>query len=405
MVEVAAAGWEDELVTWRRSSGRSIRSTKHEADEGREKSQCEEEERRKREKEEEDRRQRDKKEREDFQAQMHKEMSAKLDRVCDAVNGKKASDSEEVMKLKAQVEALTLQHRESTAGEKKSGEAEEVARLKLEVESLKRGRDVASTSATVTTGESEEVSRLRREYADMRAVTDWRLASLEEVIHALQKQCEAAENNVEAWRLEALRPGNKRGSVAIGQCPITEARVRPRVTLYEIPRAVSRVNGQLKAIVERHQQEVDLLKEMRLKEVNARKESEEEVERLKEAMARLGTSRKTKGTNLRTRLDEVAGPSSRKDKGKAPASPDTQAVDRDVLLKNARRQLRNLKKDDVVAFCEKEGITYTKLDLTKEAIAQRRAGRAFGDDDTVTQVRVRKMTKWLMSPMTGVMMT
>ncbi|GBG69641.1 hypothetical protein CBR_g4470 [Chara braunii] len=233
-------------------------NSKHEADEARERLQREEEERKKREREEE-RREKEKKQREDFQSLMHKEMSTKLDKVCDAVNGKKAGESEEIMNLNAQIEDL----RQSLKGKQKVVEDEEVTKLRAEVERLKRGRDVASTWTTVTrlVSEAEELARLRREQVDTQAATNKRLASLEEVIHALQKQCELAEANAEAWRSEALRPGNKRGSVAIGHTPVTEARVRPRVTPAASP---CTVNQQIKGIVERYQREVDLQKEMRL---------------------------------------------------------------------------------------------------------------------------------------------
>ncbi|GBG68229.1 hypothetical protein CBR_g2780 [Chara braunii] len=167
-----------------------------------------------------------------------------------------------------------------------------------------------------------------------------------------------------------MRPGNKRGSIALGCTPTSDARVRPKVTPVIVPSTAGKVNMQLKGLVERHQREVDLLKEMRLRKVNAQKESEEEVERLKEAMARLGTTRKLRGTNLKTKLDEAVGGASLKDKGKRPVSPAEQACQRDVFVREARKQLRNLRKEEVIAICEKEGIEYTKLDPTKEAIVQ-----------------------------------
>ncbi|GBG87929.1 hypothetical protein CBR_g46297 [Chara braunii] len=176
---------------------------------------------------------------------------------------------------------------------------------------------------------------------------------------------------------------------------MTQNRVRPRLTLLETPGAVRRVDERLKGIVERHQREVDLLKEMRLKEVNARKESELEVERLKEEMARLEMeNRANTRSNLKAKLDEAAGPSSRKEKSrgdevrsnmkgkcKVVASP-VAINDKDAFLRAARRELRGLKKEKVVNICKKEGIEYTTLDPTKEVIAQKRTGKAFeGDDD------------------------
>ncbi|GBG88347.1 hypothetical protein CBR_g46912 [Chara braunii] len=208
---------------------------KHDADEAREQALREEEERKKRERDEEERRQRDKKEREDFQAQINKEVSVKLDQVYEAINGKKDTQSEEVSKLKARIEEL------------------------------QRRPLAASTSGEVIKpAEDDEVARLHSEQVELKKATDRRLAAMEEVIHALQRQCEDAEANAEVWKAEALRPGNKRGGVAIGDTPMTQNRVRPRLTLLETPGVVRRVDERLKGIVERHQREVDLLKEMRL---------------------------------------------------------------------------------------------------------------------------------------------
>ncbi|GBG82216.1 hypothetical protein CBR_g34498 [Chara braunii] len=242
----------------------------------------------------------------------------------------------------------------SQSGSAANDKAPEITKLKAQVEALNRGKDVASTSATVSrpVTESEEIARLRREQVEVRTAMDKRLASMEEVIFALQKQCEVVEANAEVWRIEAMRPGNKRGSIAIGQTPISEARVRTRVTPAASPGPTGRVNAQLKEMVERHQREVDLLKEMRLREVNARKESKEVEKLKKEAMVRLETGRKTGGTNLKSRLDDVVGSSAKKDKGKCVVTP--------VTL---------------------EGVGYTKLEEAKEAIAQSRTDRAMQEDD------------------------
>ncbi|GBG87334.1 hypothetical protein CBR_g45394 [Chara braunii] len=324
-------------------------NSKHEADEARERSQREEEERKNKEREDEERREKERKQREEFQSLMHKKMSTKLDKVCDAVNGKKPNESDEITKLRARIEDL----QQGLKGKQKAIEDDEVTKLRAEVERLKRGHDVASTSATVIKplSEAEELARLCREQADTQAGTNKRLASLEDVIHAFQKQCELAASNVEAWRREALRPGNKRGSVAIGHTPTTEARVRPRVTPATFP---CLVNQLIKGIVERHLQEVDLLKEMRLREVDPRKESEEEIDRLKEVMARLETGRKTRRTNSKTRMNDAAGPSARKDKGVTTATPAAQVHAWDTHLRKERSKLENFKKDEVFGICEKK---------------------------------------------------
>ncbi|GBG75511.1 hypothetical protein CBR_g20142 [Chara braunii] len=366
---------------------------KHEAEKVKKRARCEEEERKKRDAEEEERRVRDRREREELHKELHKEMAGKLDKVCEAVNGKKVSDNEEIAKIRAQVESLVRQQNGSEKTKDKS--QEEIARLKAEVEHLRHGHHGASTSATISkpNNEAEELSRLRLEEAKAKAASERRFASLEEIIVALQRQCEAAEANAEVWRSEALRLGNKRGSVAIGVTPASDARVRARVA----SSGTGRVNLELKGIAERHRLEVERLKEMRLRELNAWKESEEEVERLKEAMAKLGTGVKTRGTNLKSKLDDVAGVSARKEsvrvteeanvvlakkiQNKTVDSPASWVNNKDVFLRDARKDLRKRNKEEILSICDREGIPYSTLEPTKEAIAQQRTSRAFDNDD------------------------
>ncbi|GBG65284.1 hypothetical protein CBR_g50326 [Chara braunii] len=319
-------------------------NSKHEADEAKVKKEREDEDRKAREKEDEERRMKEKKEHEDLQRMMHKEMASKLDKVCEAVNAKKVGGDDEVGKLRAQVEVLTRRcYNLGGVEESKEVDSDEVTKLRAEVEKLKRGKDVASTSAAVfqTTCEAEEAARLRKEHADVKAATDKRLATLEEVIFALQKQCEAAEANADVWRNEALRPSNKRASVAIGHTPVSDAQVQARITPMVPPCSGGRVNIQPKDIVERHQREVELLKEMRAREVKARKESEDEVDRLKNEMARLNTGRHSKGTDLRRKMDEAVVPTT---KGKTAVDLVDHAMQRDVFLRAARKELRGKRK-------------------------------------------------------------
>ncbi|GBG77518.1 hypothetical protein CBR_g23962 [Chara braunii] len=129
--------------------------------------------------------------------------------------------------------------------------------------------------------------------------------------------------------------------------------------------------------------------------MNARKESELEVERLKESLARLEMERRTtsRGTNLKTRLDDAAtnkdkengvvnndvGTSLRKNKDKEP-NVVSNLVDRHAFVRANRKDLRARNKEFVMKVCEQEGVEYTTLDLTKEAIVQARAAKVFDDD-------------------------
>ncbi|GBG93287.1 hypothetical protein CBR_g63144, partial [Chara braunii] len=82
-------------------------SIRHDAEEARERAEREDAEKKKWEKEEEERRQHEKQEREEQQSKMHKEMGEKLDKVVEAINGKKASEGNQVARLKAEVERLS----------------------------------------------------------------------------------------------------------------------------------------------------------------------------------------------------------------------------------------------------------------------------------------------------------
>ncbi|GBG85177.1 hypothetical protein CBR_g39742 [Chara braunii] len=141
-----------------------------------------------------------------------------------------------------------------------------------------------------------------------------------------------------------------------------------------------------------HEEEVNLLQDMRAKEVERRKEAELEAEQLKEKLDRLEIERaekmKTTGTCLRARLevviDDTPGPSFR-GKKKATTTKNDNATkidklknDKEVFVKSNHLDLRPLKKDAVQAICEKEGVQYTPLDKAKEDIVKARLARAFG---------------------------
>ncbi|GBG63785.1 hypothetical protein CBR_g39329 [Chara braunii] len=338
---------------------------KHEADEAKEKAAREEEERKKREREEEDRRQREKKDREDFQSQMKQELNENLDKVYKAIDGKRNGDSEEVAKLKATIN--DLQRRMNGVS--------------------------ASTEVTKPVSEAEELARLRREQVEIKTASDKRQSALKDVVLALQRQCEEAEVNAEAWKNEPLRPGNKWESLALGPTPTTQVRFWARTTHVETPKR--QVEVDLKGIVERHQMEVKALQDLPIKEMKARRDSEDEVLRLKDELAKLAMEKRTgaRGTNLKSRLDEVAvrkekgvvedevGPSNRKSKVMTAPSYVARTVDRDTFVRENRRQLRGKKKKEVITIYEKEGVPYTTLELTKEVIVQERAAQAFENED------------------------
>ncbi|GBG87707.1 hypothetical protein CBR_g45861 [Chara braunii] len=334
--------------------------TKHDADEAKELAAKQETERRNKEKEEDERRLKDTQEREEQHSRLSQELSKQWKKICEKID-------------------------------KCDQEANELAKLREDVARLTRAKEVVTLVHPINV-DTDTMSNLRSEQEEMRAAADRRFAVMEERISSLTKSKEAAEASAELWKAEALWSGNKRGSIVL-ETPTSHARSRLKGTPRQeasIPgpssvRTSRRTNPALKGIVDRHNMEVNLLKEMRLKDANGRIEAEKEVEKLKAEMVRLEMGQRQKGTNLKKRLDEVAGastckppcPSSKK-KGTAVA---TEVNDRDALLQMEKKNLCRKNKEEVQQICREEGIPYTTLEPTKELIAARRVEKAFGVDD------------------------
>ncbi|GBG79508.1 hypothetical protein CBR_g29655 [Chara braunii] len=216
-----------------------------------EKAAKEEAEKKKREQEDEERRERERRDRESFHGTITKELSTKLNVVVGAIE--------------------------------KKGDESEVARLKAEIERLKCAQSVAGPSSYVTKPltEGELFEKFRREQAELKMESDQRFTILEEEIAKVNQMRDEVVADAEAWKNEALRPGNKRGNLVIGT-PVT-AQTRPRMASTPATATAKRgVDDNLKGVVERHIHEVDLLKEMRVREVNERREVQQELERVKD---------------------------------------------------------------------------------------------------------------------------
>ncbi|GBG66107.1 hypothetical protein CBR_g55450 [Chara braunii] len=289
----------------------------------------EEEERIKKENEEEEQRLREKKAREDFQTEMKKEINSKLD----------------------------------------------ITKMKVEIESLRK----ALRNDNGASSSENAFDKYKRELEEKRARSDRRLAAMEDEIARLKMVNDEAVDAADVWKREVLRPGNKRGSVAVTATPIPRTRTCARVTPIPSP---SVEDLKLKEKVEHQEREIELLREWWLRELNGRRQAEQEVDRLKEKMARLEVGRRTPlASNLKTRLDKVATATA--GKGKRPMSPATQAVeanDREAFLVDTRRALETLKKEKIVELFAKEGVSYSTLEKTKEELVLKRAEVAFGKD-------------------------
>ncbi|GBG68391.1 hypothetical protein CBR_g2934 [Chara braunii] len=168
-----------------------------------EKSKREEEERIKKEKEEEERRLQEKKAREEFQAEMRNELSGNLDSVRELLESKKGDKDDEVTKMRLEIENLRKTLREGNG---------------------------ASSSESV-------FDRYKRELEEERAKSDRRLAAMEDEIARLRVVNDKVVAAADVWKQEALRPGNKRGSVVVTATPVPGTRTRARTTPFPSPSA------------------------------------------------------------------------------------------------------------------------------------------------------------------------
>ncbi|GBG68715.1 hypothetical protein CBR_g3257 [Chara braunii] len=134
------------------------------------------------------------------------------------------------------------------------------------------------------------------------------------------------------------------------------------------------------------EQEVESLREQHAIDIENRRKAEQEIERLKMALSRMDMERqqRTPGTNLRSKLDEAAKGSVKKSaKGKEHANQGAQTNNKEAFIFDNRCTLRGLKKDEVLAICAREGVTYTTLDRAKEDIVIKRVVLAFGESGPV----------------------
>ncbi|GBG83367.1 hypothetical protein CBR_g37081 [Chara braunii] len=270
----------------------------------------------------------------------------------------------------------------------------ELEKLKEQVERLQRGaksgvdRSGASSSQAAVNND-RLIARLLQEQERMKAKMESavsackRVEALESEIRVLKQQQGEAVQEAERWKREALKSGNKRSRFA--SSPSYSAQKPPVATPRRSPSRERPVADptQLKQL---HNLEVEALKELRLQELNRRREAEQELAKLKEELAQREAEKKTtprssfcerlyeaEGTGGGALLQTVRG------KKKAGNVHEVEIVsDREAFIRDARKELRNLKKDDVMEICMKEGVKYTTLVETVTEIISKRVERAFG---------------------------
>ncbi|GBG77276.1 hypothetical protein CBR_g23605 [Chara braunii] len=199
---------------------------------------------------------------------------------------------------------------------------------------------------------------------------------MEDEIRSLKLMHESAVQEAETWKREALHSGNKRTHIALSPSAKSGLQVTPVKSA-----AGKRTLGDPSRLVKLHNLEVNALKELRLQELNRRREDEQQLAEMKERLTKLESEKQTPRTNLRERLDEVGrSAEGRTGKGKKKSSDPlmgTRVAQCEAFMKETRKEFRNMKKDDVVAICDKEGIKYSTLHESVTKIITKRADAAF----------------------------
>ncbi|GBG72380.1 hypothetical protein CBR_g11958 [Chara braunii] len=284
------------------------------------------------------------------------------------VNGvpAKKSEANKLDKLRAKVAELERVNTSSV----ETGMSE-IEKRRAEIVELKQAQVFSRPAGHIAEAAGRAQAEKEEAWKNIQESYEKRMTISEEQIVTLRRLKDDAVSEADAWKLEAQRSGNKRGDINIGVTPTTQARVRSRNTPVQTttPRKKMALED-YQAFAQQHEEEVDLLWDMRAKEVERRKEAELEAEQLKEKLDRLEIERaektKTAETCLQARLEAVindaTGPSSMGKKNATTTKNDDAMKidklknDKEAFVKSNRLDLRSMKKDAVQAICEKEGV-------------------------------------------------
>ncbi|GBG60827.1 hypothetical protein CBR_g15950 [Chara braunii] len=211
----------------------------------------------------------------------------------------------------------------------------------------------------------------------------------------LRKRNEETKEVAQLWRSEALRPGNKRGSVNMSM-PASEGRTATRSRLGVGPdEEARRLRVEVQDLHERRrcdQTEVDMLKERCAKAEAQCMEAEAELVRLREQMGRLSTdgtgvgTPEVVGTNLKEKMDEPAKTGFRTGRrgrvkmtpGRIPREDSARkANDRHAFVQDEKKRLKALKKGGSKPLCKEAGIRYKTVDVTVDELAKLNAEKRF----------------------------
>ncbi|GBG76746.1 hypothetical protein CBR_g22962 [Chara braunii] len=219
------------------------------------------------------------------------------------------------------------------------------------------------------------------------------IMGMKKEIEALRGKNERAMDEAVLWKSEALRPGNKRESIAINT-PDCSLRGTPKPRWTDNIREGDKWKEEYRKLQGLHKvtnTEAEVLKMKRDEAEVKRMEAEKQVKSLQDKLSRLTAKEKgdkpvSGGTNLKERLEEVALRSTRKGKKATPGRvarkgdgyKENDANDRFAFIEDQRKQLRMMRKCGLESLCKDAGIKLGKVDQMVSESADFRDDKAFG---------------------------
>ncbi|GBG66416.1 hypothetical protein CBR_g61460 [Chara braunii] len=294
-------------------------------------------------------------------------MTARLDNRMEDKNSVKLKEkSNEESTLREDLEKI---HKENerlrnllTQGDDEGGDST-VSRLQRELAVLRRQVLAKKIAEDDIFAMKQEIEQLRTS-ALAKGSFETELDNLRSEVSRLKIQGVKDREQRELWKGEALRPGNKRGSVAIN-IPEGSKHGSPR------PRWADNLS------------EADKWRKeyAKMKEMHRAASMEAEVLKGKRVVAE-------GGTNLKTRLEAVANRSARKGLKATPRRDCEEAAgcsdkinDRFLYIEAQKKELMNYKKLGLEMLCREAGLKLHAVDLRIGDIADYRPDKAFGKKD------------------------
>ncbi|GBG61221.1 hypothetical protein CBR_g19754 [Chara braunii] len=254
--------------------------------------------------------------------QLEVEMGPRLDKRFEALGLTRSKKTDGVTPNGGVVDELLRLRKENEELRSKIGawngqsNDEKVRLLQNEIQELRRQTSNQQTNEDTILALKTEIGELKQS-AYVKTNFEQEIVGLRMKISTLRGQNEAIMGEVNQWKSEALCPGNKRGSIAVGTPePADRGTPKPRST--DNLREADKWKDEYNNLCNLHRianLEVDAIKKKRAEAELKRMEVEKQVKELEERMSELtasGVKTRGGGTNLKERLEEVAVRSTRK---------------------------------------------------------------------------------------------